>query len=189
MQKERLIRAATFNPRVKTYWLLSGALLCVLTIVGIPFLLIWIPLGLIFTGRYLDRMSCELTNKALKVRKGLLVRTEKTIPLEKITDMGMVQGPIMRWLDIERLSVETAGQSGTGALVSLVGIEHAKDFREAVLEQRDEVSSRSARQEATEATPSSEAGGLDAIHQTLLRIEGLLARQKDETARDDHGPF
>lgn len=189
MQQERLIKAATFNPRVKTYWLLNGAMLCVLTIVGIPFLLIWIPLGLLFTGRYLDRMSCELTNKALKVRKGLWVRTEKTIPLEKITDMGMIQGPIMRWLDIERLTVETAGQSGTGSLVSLAGIEHAQDFREAVLNQRDEMSSRASRNDARDPDSAGGDGDLEAIHQTLLRIEGLLTRQQEGAARDDHGPF
>lgn len=188
MEREKLIRAATFNPRVKTYWLMNGIFLCVVTIVGIPFLLIWIPLGLIFTGRYLDRMSCELTNKALKVRKGLFVRTEKTIPLEKITDMGMVQGPIMRWLGIEQLSIETAGQSGTGALVSMAGIENAKDFREAVLDQRDELTSRS-RGQSSDEVANSGSDTQEAIHQTLLRIETLLIRQNEEAGRDDQGPF
>jgi len=189
MEKERSIRSATFNPRVKTYWLLSGAMIFVLTIIGIPLLLLWFPLGMIFTGRYLDQMSCELTNKSLKVRKGLWVRTEKTIPLDKITDMGMVQGPIMRWLDIERLSVETAGQSGTGALVSMAGIEHAKDFREAVLNQRDELTSRSRSRSTDETTAPTEGDTQQAIHQTLIRIEKLLIAQRDEPAGDDHGPF
>ena len=189
MKQERLIRTATFNPRVKTYWLLSGAVVFVVSIIGIPLLLLWFPLGMIFTGRYLDRMSCELTNKALKVRKGLFVRTEKTIPLEKITDMGMVQGPIMRWLDIERLTIETAGQSGAGALVSMAGIEHAKDFREAVLNQRDEFTSRSSRQESGDAETGTSDNTQEAIHQTLLRIESLLSRQQEEPSQDDHGPF
>ncbi len=189
MEKERLIKAATFNPRVKTYWLLSGALIFVVSIFGIPLLLLWFPLGLLFTGRYLDQMSCELTNKSLKVRKGLWVRTEKTIPLDKITDMGMVQGPIMRWLDIERLTVETAGQSGAGALVSMAGIEHAKDFRQAVLDQRDELTSRPGKQASDQNGPSTEGNTQEAIHQTLIRIEQLLISQRDEAARDDHGPF
>lgn len=189
MEQEKLIRSATFNPRVKTYWLLNGALILLITIVGIPLLLLWFPLGMIFTGRYLGRMSCELTNKALKVRKGLWVRTEKTIPLEKITDMGMVQGPIMRWLGIERLTVETAGQSGAGALVSLAGIEHAQEFREAVLNQRDEFTSqRSSRR--SEATDTVTPGGTqEGIHQTLLRIEALLVQQQEDSTKEDQGPF
>lgn len=86
-------------------------------------------------------MECLLTEKALKVRKGVFVRVEKTIPLDKITDMGMVQGPVMRYFDLHKLTIETAGQSGSGALVSLTGIKDVKSFREAVLDQRDEIAS------------------------------------------------
>ncbi len=45
----------------------------------------------------------------------------------------------MRYLDLETLSVETAGQSAQGALVKLIGIQNTRDFRDAVLRQRDEV--------------------------------------------------
>ncbi len=131
MNEETQIKTAEFSPKVRTYWLLSGALVLTITVVGIPLLLLWFPLGRMLTQRYLDRMSCVLTDKALKVGKGIWVRTEKTIPLDKITDMGMVQGPIMRHLDLHTLTVETAGQSGEGALVSLTGIVDARLFREA----------------------------------------------------------
>ena len=177
MSKEtRIIRRAEFNAKVCTYWLLSGALIFCYTIVGIPLLLLWFPIGLVFTKRYLDRMECLLTEKALKVRKGILVRVEKTIPLDKITDMGMVQGPIMRHFDLYKLTVETAGQSGQGALVSLTGIKEAKSFREAVLAQRDAMAAASS-QSTPEAGPS---GVIDAnallaeIRDSLLRIEGKL---------------
>ncbi|MEM1411858.1 MAG: PH domain-containing protein, partial [Pseudomonadota bacterium] len=96
MQNEVVIREASFDPKVKTYWLVSGAIPFIVSIIGIPLLLLWFPIGMIFTGRYLDRMGCTLTNKALKVKRGIFVRVEKTIPLEKITDMATVEGPIMR---------------------------------------------------------------------------------------------
>ena len=100
MSEETYIQKAEFNPKVCTYWLLSGAIILTATIVGIPLLILWFPIGFAFTKRYLDRMECLLTDKALKVKKGIFVRIEKTIPLEKITDMGMVQGPIMRCFDL-----------------------------------------------------------------------------------------
>ena len=134
MTSETQIRRAEFSPKVCVYWLLSGAMIMCLTIVGIPLLLIWFPIGLIVTKKYLDSMECVLTDKALKVKKGIFIRIEKTIPLEKITDMGMVQGPIMRAFDLHTLTVETAGQSGVGALVSLIGIIDAPGFRETVLQ-------------------------------------------------------
>jgi putative membrane protein len=181
MNEETQIKTAEFNPKVRTYWLLSGALVLTCTVVGIPLLLLWFPLGLMLTQRYLDRMSCVLTDKALKVGKGILVRTEKTIPLDKITDMGMVQGPIMRRLDLHTLTVETAGQSSEGSLVSLTGIVDARLFRETVLAQREALSSGSASMtsEAVTRTPSDSNDVLLEIRDALLRIETRL-RQADE---------
>jgi len=180
MSEEHLIRKATFEPKVCTYWLLSGIIILTVTIVGIPLLILWIPLGLIFTRRYLDRMECVLTPKALKVKKGILVRVEKTIPLEKITDMGMVQGPIMRHFDLHTLTVETAGQSGPGSLVALTGIVGAKEFRESVLAQRDMVSgSVSESSSQTSAGPGSETNDLlIEIRDSLLRLEKAVSRNE-----------
>jgi putative membrane protein len=177
MRNEEPIRRASFDPQVKTYWLLSGVIVLVATIVGIPLLLLWIPIGLVLTGRYLDRMECVLTSKSLEVRKGLFVRVEKTIPLEKITDMGLVQGPIMRWLGIDRLTVETAGQSGAGALVSLTGVVQAKEFREAVLTQRDALAEGYVQRGTEQAGGRSPAdSNLDEVLASLQRIESLLQR-------------
>jgi putative membrane protein len=185
MSEAVYLRKAEFDPKVKTYWLLSGVFLCIVTIVGIPFLIIWVPMALWLTGRFLARMECLLTKKALKVKKGLLVRVEKTIPLEKITDMAMIQGPIMRWLGLYRLTVETAGQSSGaagGSLVSLVGIVDAQDFREAVLEQRDLITERGARSEQAAPAPAGTAADptLVDIRDALLRIERLLGKGGDD---------
>ena len=181
MSEERHIRRAEFNSKVCTYWLLSGAIVMTASIVGIPLLLLWFPIGLVFTKRYLDRMECLLTDKALKVKKGIFVRIEKTIPLEKITDMGMVQGPIMRCFDLHTLTVETAGQSGQGALVSLTGIIDAKLFREAVLNQREAISATSSHSapEVVRQEPSDASSLLSEIRDSLLRIESILEKTSD----------
>lgn len=181
MNEETQIKTAEFSPKVRTYWLLSGALVLTFTVVGIPLLLLWFPLGRMLTQRYLDRMSCVLTDKALKVGKGIWVRTEKTIPLDKITDMGLVQGPIMRHLDLHTLTVETAGQSGEGALVSLTGIVDARLFREAVLAQREALSSGGASMTSgpVTRTPSDSNEVLLEIRDALLRIETRM-QQADE---------
>ncbi len=135
-----ILKKATFNPDVRKYWLLSGALILMSTVVGIPLILFWYLFGMWITGHYLERMECTLTEKTLIVKKGILVRVEKTIPLDKITDLGMIQGPIMRHWNIHALSVETAGSTSQGALVKLHGIEDVKEFRDKVLKQRDSLS-------------------------------------------------
>lgn len=149
--------------------------------------IVTIPLALLIAIGYwffLDRMvanwSAELTHRSLIVRKGIFNKIEKTIPLEKITDLSSVQGPIMRMFDLKRLGVETAGQSGAAgaSLVSLMGIVNTDDFRKRVLAQRDLLASggsTAAPSPATGATRAiGEEGELADIAATLRRIESTL---------------
>ncbi len=93
LSSEVILEEAEFNPKVKSYWLLSGTLLCVLSVVGIPHLPVWLIVGHWVTGRYLEQMRCVLTKRALKVWRGILVRKEMTVPLDKITDLSTDQQP------------------------------------------------------------------------------------------------
>ena len=178
MNETNVVKKAAFSPKVCTYWLLSGAIIFAITVVGIPLLFLWFPIGHALTKRYLDRMECTLTRNALKVKKGIFVRVEKTIPLEKITDMGMVQGPILRHFDLHTLTIETAGQSGQGSLVSLTGIVDAPSFREAVLTQRDLLAASASHPtpESGRQDPVDSISLLSEIRDSLLRIEGKLDR-------------
>jgi putative membrane protein len=181
MTDERVIWQAEFNPRVTTYWLLNGAIILTATIVGIVLLPVWFIVGWTITGLYLKSHRCVLTNRSLKVARGVFIKVEKTIPLDRITDLGLVQGPIMRLFDIEALSVETAGQSAAGAVVQLAGIKDGRAFRDAVLKQRDLVvgsdEERQARQpgDSMSAVSESDASLLVDIRDTLRRIEKCLA--------------
>jgi len=183
----RLLVAAEFDPAVKKYWLLSGTIICVCTVIGIPFLPIFLILGSFLTGKYLDALECELTTRSLRVKKGLLNTLEKSIPLDKVTDLALYQGPIMRMMNLEGLKIETAGQSSaSGALVTLVGVKNARAFRDRVLTQRDEVTDSSGRYSqpaAAEASaPASAAVGSDPtlveIRDALLRIEERLKEDR-----------
>ena len=147
--------------------------------VGILGLWIWSLIHCV-QNRYLAQMDCILTDKTLKVGKGLLTRVEKTIPLEKITDLGMVQGPILRALDLRKLTVETAGQSsGPGSLVALTGIVDAEGFRETVLRQRDILAASgpdaSLSQPAADPSQPSQVELLTDIRDSLRPIEGQMS--------------
>lgn len=180
MQDTKVIREATFDPKVCQYWLMAGVIALTLFLVTIPLLLLWIPFGLLVTRRFLAAMSCQLTPKALVVRKGVFTRTEKTIPLENITDLGVVQGPLMRVFGLKALSVETAGQSSEGALVSLVGVENTEAFREAVLSQRDAIAEQGGNSPIQDL-PDRDAL-LTEIRDSLLRIETILQDQPEQSS-------
>jgi putative membrane protein len=139
---------------------------------------------MVITGRFLESMECTLTDRSLKFKKGLLNRTERTVPLDKITDVGLVQGPIMRAFDLEAISVETAGQSTVGATIQITGIEGTREFRDAILTQKDKLTGHDEQEQAaiTQAPAASiDSGDLKPIltdmAATLKRIEILLSKQ------------
>tara|TARA_R110002049_G_scaffold285698_4_gene467086 strand:- start:252458 stop:253009 length:552 start_codon:yes stop_codon:yes gene_type:complete len=180
MKNEEVIWDAEFNPAVKQYWLLTGGIVLLATVIGIVLIPFWFLFGSIVTGRYLKSHRCTLTNRNLKVAKGVLTRTEKTVPLDRITDVGLTQGPIMRMMGIEVLTVETAGQSSAGALVGLAGIKQGREFRDAVLKQRDLAAgtygSDDDRAAPDQGASNDHAALLETISNTLLRIEKQLNR-------------
>lgn len=180
MNEEKVLWDAEFNPKVTLYWLLSGTIVLTAMIVTIPLLPIWLLAGSLVTKKYLDSHRCTLTNRNLKFAKGILVRQEKTVPLDRITDLGLTQGPIMRALEIEALSVETAGQSSQGSLIRLAGIKDGRAFRDAVLKQRDLVVGSDEARSGVPVVSAVPAGGLGhselltEIRDALHRIEHNL---------------
>ncbi len=170
---ERVLQQAEFNPAVIKYWLINLIIVSGFTLIGIPLMLLTIPVALLISGRILNAMSATLTERKLVVKRGIFFKVEKSIPLEKITDVGMEEGPIMRALGLQRLSFETAGQSGAGALVSMVGIVDAADFREAILKQKDVISEKGNRSSAETPDQSSDLAELTA---SVKRIEAMLEK-------------
>ncbi|MFT5789986.1 MAG: putative membrane protein [Shewanella sp.] len=173
MQKslEKSIKQAEFATNLGQYWLTPVAIVLTLSIIGIPLLLLWLPIGAIFTRRYIANMSTELTDRKLIVRKGIFTRTENTVPLDKITDMALIQGPLMRFFKLHKLTIETAGQSGSGALLNLTGIIDAGDFRSLVLAQKETLNQLESDSTADENNDTNVITLLQEISDTLKRLE------------------
>ena len=175
-----ILKSATFDLKVKQYWLTFFIVFCMLSIVGIPFIpivgfFIWI-----LAGRILAAMSADLLERKLVVKRGILFKEEKSIPLEKITDVGLSQGPLMRLFGLYRLSFETAGQSGQGALVSLLGVIDASEFREAILTQKDNLTANAPAKSTNEESPQSQLELIRTLTYSVKNIEQLLMTLLDE---------
>ncbi len=184
MTQGKLLKEAVITDNAVTYQVLAVCLVFAATIIGIPLLLIAWPAATWYWRRYYQHLRVSLTTRELKVHRGILVREEKSIPLEKITDLAVYQGPVMRWLGLKGIRVETAGQSsGTAALVSIVGIDDTDDFRDRVLAQRDRITDRDPGSASLPtATPEPTAAALLAltteIRDSLQRIEAALSRDR-----------
>lgn len=135
----KIIQTAEFNPKIKLYLLLHVAFILTLTIIGIPLLIFWfLGLGQYISRRYYENLKCKLTDRHLEFKKGVFFKVEKTIPLENIQDLTFIENPLLNYLDLRILKIETAGQSNPqGSDMKLVGIINSSDFKESVLNQRE----------------------------------------------------
>ena len=179
MAEAAVLREGEIDPAVKRYWLTNSVVFCVLTGVLIPAIPIVLIVGSLLIDRWLANLACTLTERHLVIRRGVLNHVESTIPLARITDPQMYQGPLMRLFGLQGFRVETAGQSSgaTGYLVNIVGLLDAADFRRAVLEQRDRLEDR----DRSSSPPASGEADLTAvvteIRDVLRRIEAGLERR------------
>ena len=80
---ELALKTASFNPKVKSYWITLGVITCLVCLVGIPLIPIVALIIWIVAGRMLKAMSANLLERKLVVKRGVFFKEEKSIPLEK----------------------------------------------------------------------------------------------------------
>lgn len=141
MNESKVIQAAVFSPKIKTYILFFVAFFLFISIIGIPVLLFWfLGMGQYMSRRYFENLKCVLTERQLVFSKGAFFKVEKTIPLENIQDLTFLQNPILNLLELKILKIETAGGSNpTGSDMKLIGITDAEAFKQNVLGQRERI--------------------------------------------------
>jgi membrane protein YdbS with pleckstrin-like domain len=170
---------AKFNPLIKPYLVIQFGVVMVMTVVGIPLAIVWfLGLGRWWAQHYFDKLECHLGEKTLRYRKGILVTTEKTIPLENIQDVTFVEGPILRRFQLSTLKFETAGHSvGQASDMHLTGIIDAQQFRNRIMAAREALKSRAA-PPADAGQGAQQLAALHAIEDRLEEIAGLLRERR-----------
>ncbi|MDF1798403.1 MAG: PH domain-containing protein [Planctomycetota bacterium] len=188
---DRILLEARFDPRLKTYYLLQTMFLLLVTFFGILLMPIWFFIGRAVHKRQYEALECELTERTLNFRKGFLFRVQKNVPLDKITDLALNEGPILRYLGLCSLTVETAGGGagvGTGQAV-LVGVMDPIEFRNAVMRQRDAVSMGGGQRQAPApvAAAAVDSPNADAQLTVLTDIRDALGRIEQRLEERDQG--
>ena len=169
MRTETVLRKAQFDEKVKLYWLLQGAWLLFVSMAGWIVLPFWfLGLGQWLAQRRYDAMVAELGQRTLHFKQGHLFRVEKTVPLDKIQDVALVDGPLLRKFGLSAVRIETAGGSSQAPDMVLSGVVDAQGFRDDILEQRDVVTDNAG---AAGAPTGSVEELLTEIRDILLRLE------------------
>lgn len=126
---------------------------------------------------YYVSMWYEMRDDEMSWKRGVWFRRTGIVPYNRITNLDIIQGPVMRILGISTLSIQTAGYSGQAVPeIRIEGIEHAEELRELI---RSLV-----RQSATHGDGS--GGGVpipvsndQKIVEELVKIRVLLEQQKN----------
>ena len=172
-----LIVEAQFDRRIISYTRLVVCGVLLITVVGIPLIPFWLVSCFWYGPELYRRTSARLTTRAVEIRKGVFFRKEATIPLNRITDVRLHDGPVMRYYGLRGLRVETAGQSGESAGEGdLIGLIDAVKFRDAILGQREGT--------LEPEQPAASAVGTDDTNRLLAQIRDILARIEAQGSRD-----
>ena len=106
-------------------WLITGLILTGLLILIVIFVA-WVRL-------YYQSMWYELRDDEMSWKRGVWFRRTGIVPYNRITNLDVIQGPVMRRVGISTLSIQTAGYSGQAVPeIRIEGIEHADDLRELI---------------------------------------------------------
>ena len=109
------------------------------TVIGLIIVPFWLILGLAVHKKQFEGLSCSLTDRSLNIRTGWLFKKQQNIPLDKLTDVSIHEGPILNAFGVVRMHFETAGS----APFILTGVRGGPQFRDLILKQRDSMSSQS----------------------------------------------
>ncbi len=119
---------------------LLGLFMCGVGIVLAP--LWYFAIGPWLVRRQVDALRYWLDGSTLRINQGFIFIGQKAIPLDRVTDVVLAQGPLLRRYGIWTLNIQTAGQGqqmAEGQLYGIIGPEAARDL---ILRLRDEVADR-----------------------------------------------
>jgi len=125
--------AVEFDRKIIIYWWMMANIGLLTSVVGIILMPIWIPFGWLVHQKQYEHMSGALTDRSINMRMGWLFKKQQNIPLDKLTDVSIHEGPILNAFGVVRMQFETAG----AAPFILTGVKNSDQFRDLVLQQRD----------------------------------------------------
>ncbi|MEM7116109.1 MAG: PH domain-containing protein [Chloroflexota bacterium] len=94
-------------------------------------LLIW------YVRHFVRSLNYQLADNVLHIEEGVFTYQRKAIPLDRVTDIRLVQNLLMRWVGIWKIQVQTAGVGQMQAEGVLWAAESAETVRNELLAARE----------------------------------------------------
>ena len=171
-------------------WIAIGVAVPVAGVLIAPLMLVFIifPEVVAYIAIHLryDTTWYVMTERSLRIRRGIWVLHETTITFENVQNVTVNQGPVQRFFGIANVVVETAGGGGGGPHGQhpgaagahhglLEGVSNAEEIRDLILRQLRRTKTAGLGDEAATAVPHSSRQSWSPAHVAVLReIQSLL---------------
>lgn len=152
--------------------ILAGAIVAVLFLAG--GYLYWV-------GRYYQTIFFELKDDEVTWRRGVWFRMTGIVPYDRITNIDIYQGPLMRYFGFSSIKLQTAGYSAQArSEIVLEGIVEAEELRETIrsLIRRSRVVTGPSDATGTPAKPGIPQTSEDRLLGEVRAIRQLLERRQ-----------
>lgn len=150
-------------------------------VIIVPDIVVYIGIHL----RY-DTTWYVLSDRTLRIRRGIWIINEVTITYENIQNVSVRQGPLQRYFGISDLVVQTAGGGGAAGahgeqnlsshMGLLEGIDNPQEVRELIMNKWRAAKNAGLGDEAQRATPVANSGFGVAEQEVLLQIRDLAVK-------------
>lgn len=150
----------------------------------LPFILIGLVIfvvcgifTIIWAVLYYKSVVYHLNNTEMTWKRGVFFRKTGIVPYNRITNVDIVQGPVMRLFGIYHLKIETAGggASKNSAEIQIEGIHDPEPLRQMIM---DFVRGQIPAATGTEYKTSAEGVGMQALLSEVSAIHRLLEERK-----------
>ena len=101
----------------------------ILLVIVTAFVLVWVQL-------YYKSVVYHLNETEMTWKRGVWFRKTGIVPYNRITNIDISQGPVMRIFSISNLQIQTAGSSGNKSQseISIIGMEDAEPLRAFIMD-------------------------------------------------------
>ena len=158
-------------------WMFVDSVFTILLILGIAVLGICVLFACIWAPLYYKSVVYHLNDTEMTWKRGVFFRKTGIVPYNRITNVDIVQGPVMRLFGISHLKIETAGggASKNSAEIQLEGISDPEPLRQMIM---DFVRGQKPAAAATGTEYKPQNADLQALLEEVAAIRRLLEERK-----------
>ena len=158
-------------------WMFVDSIFTILIVIGLAVLGVCVVFACIWAPLYYKSVVYHLNDTEMTWKRGVFFRKTGIVPYNRITNVDIVQGPVMRLFGISHLKIETAGggASKSSAEIQLEGISDPEPLRQLIM---DFVRGQKPVAAATGTEYKSQNADLQALLEEVSAIRRLLEERK-----------